>query len=86
LSTYKETEIHGPNYTEPPPDLVDGEKEYEIDTILAHKGQRNRVKYLVSWKGYPSSENTWLPEKELKNAPEILETYKNRLHLSKILA
>lgn len=68
LTPFTEMLVHGPNCSEPPPDLIDGEEEHEIDTILTHKGQKGRVKYLVSWKGYPSSDNTWLSEKELKHA------------------
>jgi len=34
LSPYKEIQVHGPNFTCPPPDLVDGEEEYEVDHIL----------------------------------------------------
>jgi hypothetical protein len=34
LTPYKETELHGPNFTRPPPDLIDGEPEYEVEKIL----------------------------------------------------
>ena len=34
LTLYKETSIHGPNYDTPPPDLVDGLEEFEVETIL----------------------------------------------------
>ena len=34
LTPYHETEIHGPNYSRPPPDLISGEEEYEIERIL----------------------------------------------------
>jgi hypothetical protein len=85
LSSYKETEIHGPNYPEPPPDLIDNEEEYEIDAILAHKGQPGKRRFLISWKGYSSAENSWIPEKELGNASEILKTYKERLRISRLL-
>jgi len=34
LTPYKENEVHGPNYTRPPPDLVDGEEEWEIEHII----------------------------------------------------
>jgi hypothetical protein len=33
---YKETELHGPNETRPPPDLVKGQEEYEIEAIISH--------------------------------------------------
>jgi len=37
LSPYHETETHGPNFTKPPPDLVEGKEEYEIEEIMSHK-------------------------------------------------
>ena len=34
--TYKEMMEHGPNFLRPPPDLIDGEEEYEVEAILRH--------------------------------------------------
>ena len=35
LTPYKENEVHGPNYMpRPPPDLIDGEEEWEIECII----------------------------------------------------
>ena len=34
LTPYHETELHGPNFTRPPPDLIDGEEEYEVEEIV----------------------------------------------------
>ena len=39
LSPYKENDIHGTNYTTPPPDLIEGEHEYEVEAIISHKKQ-----------------------------------------------
>ena len=39
LSPYKENDVHGPNHTNPPPDLIDGAQEYEVKTLLAHRQQ-----------------------------------------------
>jgi hypothetical protein len=41
--------------------------------------------FLISWKGYPSSDNLWIPEKEMDNAQKILETYKKHLRISRFL-
>jgi hypothetical protein len=27
---------HSPNFTRPPPDLIDGEEEYEVERIINH--------------------------------------------------
>jgi len=37
LTPYHETTAHGPNFTQPPPDLIDGEEEYEVERIVAHR-------------------------------------------------
>jgi hypothetical protein len=38
LSSYRETDVHSPNFQEPPPNIITEEEEYEVEAILAHKG------------------------------------------------
>ena len=40
------------------PIKVASEKEYEVEEILDRQERRNRMKYLVKWKGYMVEENT----------------------------
>ena len=77
LTPYHETDEHGPNFIKPPPDLIDGEKEYEVEAIITHKPIGRNFVYLTRWKGYGSNEDTWQPESSFKNAKEILEEYKS---------
>ena len=79
LTPFKETSFHG--ITETPPDLVEGEQEYEVEAILAHRRFRGKYQYLVKWKGYDSSENTWEPENNLTHMEELLNEYKKRRKL-----
>ena len=81
LSPYKETEEHGPNHTDLPPDLINGENKYEVEAILAHRKRGRQMLYLVKWKGYDPSNNTWEPETNLSNADEILSEYKRQRNL-----
>ncbi|EEB99712.1 hypothetical protein MPER_00550, partial [Moniliophthora perniciosa FA553] len=76
LTPFKENEVHGPNYSEPPPDLINDEEEYEIEAIVAHKPKKNPKKFLVSWVGYPPSHNEWKTKKEFDRAQDILKEYK----------
>ena len=76
LSSYKETEAHGPNFSKPPPDLIGTEEEYKVKQIISHWGTSGRHRYLTTWKGYPLSENTWEPESNLQHTSEILSDYK----------
>jgi hypothetical protein len=34
LTPYMETELHGPNYPEPPPDVIEGDPEFEVKQIV----------------------------------------------------
>jgi len=37
LNPYHETTVHGPNFTRPPPDLIEGEEEFKVERIVAHR-------------------------------------------------
>jgi len=32
--------------------------------------------YLVKWKGYPHSENTWEPRENLVDCPDVLQAFR----------
>jgi len=76
LTPFKETSFHGTMDTRPPPDLIEGEQEYEVEVILTHCNYRRKLQYLVKWKGYDTSENTWEPEDHLTHMKELLSEYK----------
>jgi hypothetical protein len=67
LTPYKETVMHGPNFTRPAPELIDGEEEYSVEKILdsRHFGRRWRLQYLVKWEGYPDAENMWVDKDDV---------------------
>jgi len=77
LTPYKETATHGINYTRPPPDLINGEEEYEVEHIinLRQFGCGRQVQYLVKWKGYPDSDNKWVTWQDVVNAPDLIVEY-----------
>ena len=79
LSPYSETPAHGPNFSRPPPDLINREEEYEVESIKAHRyfGRNKRLQFLVRWKGYPESDNTWEPADSV-HAPDLVKEYKQR--------
>ena len=55
LKPYRENETYGQNFPEPPPELVEGEEVYEIETILNHRKRGRGYQYYVKWQGYPIS-------------------------------
>jgi hypothetical protein len=80
LLPYKETTAHGPNFTIPPPDIVEGEEQWEVEEIVNVRqfGKRKTWQYFVKWKGYPDSENTWEPLSHLSKSGELLEEWHNK--------
>ena len=76
LMTYKETAEHGPNFLQPPLDLVDGEEEYEVKAVLRHRGKPGRHTFLIRWKGYSPAEDTWELVRNLGNAKPLITEYK----------
>jgi hypothetical protein len=76
LLPYKEMEAYGPAYTRPPPDLLEGEEEYEIESIrdARRKGRGQKLQYLVHWKGYPASDDSWVDHEDL-HAPDLLKEF-----------
>ena len=53
----------------------DGE-EYEVEEVLAERKRRGKAEYLVKWKDYDSSHNSWEPKVNLNN--EALASFKKK--------
>jgi len=74
LTLYYETDSYGTNYSQPPPELIHGQEEYEVKEIIKDCYFRQKRQYLVKWPGYPVSENSWVNAKDL-HSPELLTEY-----------
>ena len=53
-------------------------EEWEVEKILNKKKTRGVEKYLVRWKGFTVEHDTWKRKKDLGNAKEVLEEFKER--------
>ncbi len=78
LTPYRETDIHGSNYSRPAPDLVDNEEEYKVEKVLdtRQSGRGRKKQYLIKWKGYPDSDNEWVDHRNM-HAPEVIREFEN---------
>lgn len=56
--------------------------EYEIEAIVKHKKTPSGYSYLLKWKGYPSSENSWENEDNLP-CKEFLQNYWKKINADK---
>ena len=85
LSPYCETPLHGPNFSQLPPDLINDEEEYKVEQIKAHQNfsRSKHLQYLIKWKGYPESDNTWESTTDV-HAPNLIKQYHKCHPLQKI--
>ena len=50
-------------------------REYEVEKIITHKREKNALKYLVKWKHYDETHNTWEPSSQFGNSHLNIEEY-----------
>ena len=85
LSSYSKTPLHGPNFSQPPPDLINNEEAYKVEQIKVHQnfGKSKCLQYLIKWKGYPESDITWESATDI-HAPNLIKHYHKCHPLQKI--
>jgi hypothetical protein len=74
-------EIYGENFTESPPELIDGEEVYDVETFLNHRKRGRGYKYYIKWRGYPISDASWEPEHTFSDDGGTLTHYKEQHNL-----
>ena len=57
----------------PSPDIIEGQEEYEVETILDKKVKQNGTQYRVKWKGY--KETIWEPTSNLRQAKKAVKDF-----------
>ena len=75
LEPYKDINIPGRSTPPPPYIEIDGQEEFEVQSILDSRIHRNQLQYLVEWKGYGISDASWEPAKNLKHAPQVISSF-----------
>jgi Chromo (CHRromatin Organisation MOdifier) domain len=76
LTPYKETEEYGENFAQPPPELIEGHEEYEVEQIIDSRrwGRAQKLQYLLRWKGYSCAHDSWQDATKV-HAPKLLKEY-----------
>jgi len=62
----------------PPPIKIDNNQEFEVEEVLDSRQRRNKLEYLVYWRGYDISERTWEPSRNLANASAKVKVFHQR--------
>jgi len=74
------SDIQEPVVSSTPGDAIGGE-EFMVERILDRKFDeaKNIYFYLIKWQGYSDQDNTWEPEENLADCPELLADFEKRL-------
>merc|ERR1712157_319531 len=52
---------------------------YEVETVVSKRDtEEGKVEYLVKWKGYDASDNTWEPVENLESSQELIDEFEGR--------
>ena len=68
----------------PGPELIEGEYEWEVESIVGKRKYRNTNMYLVHWKGWNRYHDSWELESELVNAKDAIDLYNRNQALQAI--
>jgi hypothetical protein len=51
---------------------------FKVEGIVDHKKEKGKTVYRIRWKGYPPSQDSWLPGNEL-SCKDLLKKYKKKI-------
>ncbi|CAI7775847.1 unnamed protein product [Closterium sp. NIES-53] len=78
LKPYKDPnqQFQGRQLPPPPPVLIQDEPEYEVECVLTHRRRGGKtLEFLLRWKGYEPTEDSWVVEADMGNARRALKDY-----------
>jgi len=69
LELYNDNKLPSQRSEPPPPIILEGEPEYELEEIIDSRLHYNKLKYRAKWTGYlPEHDKTWYPADNFENA------------------
>ncbi|CAG8834135.1 40547_t:CDS:2, partial [Gigaspora margarita] len=71
------------DFKHPTPEIVERVPEYEVNEILDSRKIRQKLHYLVYWKGYDPNKRFWEPAKNVLDAQEAIRKFHRRYSKNK---
>jgi len=86
LELYNDNKLPSQRSEPPPPILIEGEPEYELEEIIYSRLHYNKLQYRAKWTGYsPEHDKIWYPADDFENAElavrKFHSRYPNKPHL-----
>jgi hypothetical protein len=78
LRKYMRDDAMHPVLPHPPPVLVDGAEEHEVEAVIGKRRMGRGVQYLIKWYGFEHEHNTWEPLRNLKNCMDLVDEFNAR--------
>jgi len=76
LKEYRENDrdrLKSRRMDKPAPILIDNAEEWEAEQILNYRRQNNRHQFMVLWKGYERTDDSWEPIDDLDHSLELIQ-------------
>jgi len=86
LELYNDNKLLTQRSEPPPPIIIEGESEYELEEIVDSRLHYHKLQYRANWTGYsPEHDKTWYPADNFENADlakrDFYSRYPNKPHL-----
>ena len=79
LELYNDNKLPSQGSEPPPPIILEGEPEYELEEIIDSRLHYNKLQYRAKWTGYsPEHDKTWYPADNFENADLAKRNFHSR--------